>query len=86
MRSLLNEYSFVVILLFTVAVFCGLSLRLTGLWRMMILGSGFLIVVVAIFLMVWNRSSNNILYASNSNQSYGEALKSPSVVQFYSNY
>ena len=86
MRSLLNEYSFVVILLFTVAVFCGLSLRLSGLWRMMILGSGCLIVVVAIFLMVWNRSSNNILYAANSNQSYGEALKSPSVVQFYSNY
>ena len=86
MRSLLNEYSFVVILLLTIAVFCGLSLRLSGLWRMMILGSGCLIVVVAIFLMVWNRSSNNILYTSNSNQSYGEALMSRSVVQFYSNY
>ena len=86
MRSLLNEYSFVVILLFTVAVFCGLSLRLGGLWRVMVLSSGCLIVAVAIFLMVWNRSSSNILYASKSNQSYDEALRAPAVIQFYSNY
>ncbi len=86
MRSIVNEYSFVIIVSIVVLFLLVAFLRFGGIWRVTTLISVCLIVLAAVYLLALNRSSTSILYGAESVSKTLPALASPSVIQFYSKY
>jgi len=86
MRSLVNEYSFIVILIIVMIVPFVVFLRFGGVLRWAALVTGCLLMLASVFLLAWNRSSDRIYYSSAPMQGTLPPLMAPAVIQFYSNY
>ena len=86
MRSLVNEYSFIVILIVIMIVPFVIFLRFGGVLKWAALAMGCVLMLASVFLLVWNRSSDHIYYSSAPMEGTLPPLTAPAVIQFYSNY
>ena len=86
MRSLLNEYSFLIFFLTVMLILAAVVFRFGGVLRIVALGIGCLLIVGSVFVLTWNRSSDNVYYTEQSLQDAVPLLTAPAVIQFYSNY
>jgi len=84
-KSLLNEYSFVILFLI-VMLLLVVVFRIGGVSRSVALVTGCVLMASAIGVLVVNRTSDHIGYSLPAETDSVASLVAPSVVQFYSNY